>query len=355
MKRSFSSMVTSYSEDLWVHGLGNDRVKPSFFNFSVTNACNARCVMCDIWKHPIDDANASTISRFFSNHFLSETKGFGITGGEPFLRTDLAEIIVAAKYHFKNLKHIGITTNGFNSSRTNRLISEILHASSGTDLDITISLDGLGEIHDKSRGVTGVSRKTLLTLNSLADVKKNVSGLGLNVACTITNANASYDALTTLRRFCADLDVPTIFRLAVDVDRIYNSGLMESAGVTVNSREALEVVRFLKELTESTYSARNVYYQMMIDVLLGAKSTRAIKCKEMRDGVMVDSAGEVYVCSVSGERIGNLLLDSAETLQQRSKEARASVRESRCSKCMHDHLSYKSPTQLLKSIANRIV
>lgn len=77
----------------------------------VTYRCNARCNMCDVWKFPTKPAEeiGLDVIRKLPNLFFAN-----VTGGEPFVRQDLPDIITELR---KKAKRIVISTNGFFTDR----------------------------------------------------------------------------------------------------------------------------------------------------------------------------------------------------------------------------------------------
>lgn len=73
----------------------------------VTYRCNARCTMCNRYKAPSkpeEEISIETIQKLPKMYFTN------ITGGEPFIRTDLKEIV---REIYKKSDRIVISTNGF--------------------------------------------------------------------------------------------------------------------------------------------------------------------------------------------------------------------------------------------------
>jgi MoaA/NifB/PqqE/SkfB family radical SAM enzyme len=71
-----------------------------------TYRCNAACRMCNIWKFPTRAGREITPEVLAK---LPALRFCNITGGEPFLRDDLPEIIAVLK---KRARRIVISTNG---------------------------------------------------------------------------------------------------------------------------------------------------------------------------------------------------------------------------------------------------
>ena len=84
----------------------------------VTYRCNARCSMCNRYKAPSkpeEELSLETIRKLPKMYFTN------ITGGEPFIRTDLKEIV---RELYKKSDRIVISTNGFCTDRIVELCKE---------------------------------------------------------------------------------------------------------------------------------------------------------------------------------------------------------------------------------------
>lgn len=348
--------LQKYGKDVLVHGVGFDVRKPTFMNLSVSNRCNARCEMCDIWKYPSSDFTIQELGQALANPYLSEIKNFGITGGEPFLRQDLPGVIKSASQYLSHLEVIGITTNGFNTERISRVLPEMIASKpEGVRLRITVSLDGVGEVHNQTRGVVGVFSKVEKTLDYLQSRFSNADTCFVDLACTITASNSSYKSLYQLNNYASKRNLPIIYRLAVEVDRIFNEELIKTNGAHSEKFCDLDVQRFLEErINEEKYGLRAAYYRMMLDYIKNPKAVRSISCKEKRDGIMVDSNGDIFVCSVSGMKIGNLFKDNPSMLEEEARNSRKVVRNNYCASCFHDHMSHVPIKMVLPILYSRI-
>ncbi len=74
----------------------------------ITYRCNAKCNMCDAWHHPSSSRDEITLSDL--ERLPSGLRFINITGGEPFIRKDIDEIINVIR---PKTKRIVISTNGF--------------------------------------------------------------------------------------------------------------------------------------------------------------------------------------------------------------------------------------------------
>ena len=146
----------------------------------VTSACNCRCLTCyhiqdlDGYTPPLSDV----LQRIMKLRTLGITL-FEVTGGEPLLREDLAEILgyiddIGCLYY--------VVTNGeFLADINNRLSSKLQ-----TGLGLAISLDGVGELHNSIRQRPGLYEKMMKGMIRVAD-----NGIKLYLIATIHSGNIS--------------------------------------------------------------------------------------------------------------------------------------------------------------------
>ena len=140
-----------------------------------TYRCNARCNMCNVWAHPTkasEEIGPEVMERlprmFFAN----------ITGGEPFVREDLPEIVGVLRGKAKRLV---VITNGYFTDRVVSLCRRF------PDIGVRISIEGLPKANDAIRGIPdGFDRglRTLLELRAmgLKDIGFSTTVQDLNCA-----------------------------------------------------------------------------------------------------------------------------------------------------------------------------
>ncbi len=79
--------------------------------------------MCNIWRIPraVPSLSAEAWLAVLSRDLFSDLAELDITGGEPFLRPDLADLLTAVcrlkHEHLSSLRSIAVTTNGFLTRR----------------------------------------------------------------------------------------------------------------------------------------------------------------------------------------------------------------------------------------------
>jgi MoaA/NifB/PqqE/SkfB family radical SAM enzyme len=175
-----------------------DRVRPRQFNslfLFVTSRCNARCRTCFYFDklNSKDDLTTDEIFR------IAETappfRKLWISGGEPFLREELAEII--AEFVRRNgVRNVNLPTNGLLPDKMFPALDRMLAQCPQTSIDLNFSLDGLEKTHDSIRGVPNNFVRTLATMREAEKRYRGVRRLRRNVLTVITREN--YDEIVQL-------------------------------------------------------------------------------------------------------------------------------------------------------------
>lgn len=171
--------------------LFNKPIKPKVIAYSVTWRCNAKCPMCGLRtmenskKDIAQELTASDIDRIFKDKSLNSLDLIRFTGGEPFLKEDFTEIIYSI---WKNAKPklFYITTNGTYTERIKKFLE--FFKDKDINLNIQVSFDAVSNMHNKIRGIPGLTEKVLSTLEMLSEMKK-VMNLNVGINQTIIKEN----------------------------------------------------------------------------------------------------------------------------------------------------------------------
>ncbi len=135
----------------------------------VTYRCNARCTMCSRYKAPSkpeEELSVDTIKKLPPMYFTN------ITGGEPFIRTDLRDIAAELR---KKSDRIVISTNGYFTDRIIALCEEF------PDIGIRVSIEGLEQTNNEIRGLDNGFKRGCDTLKKLVEMGMKDVGFGMTV------------------------------------------------------------------------------------------------------------------------------------------------------------------------------
>lgn len=136
----------------------------------VTYRCPMQCRMCDIWQNPTNKSLEITPAEIEK---LPNVKFINITGGEPFVREDLEDIIEVA---FRKAPRVVISTSGWFEERIIRMAERF------PQIGIRISIEGLSQKNDELRGRQGGFDKGLRTLLALKEMGVKDIGFGITVS-----------------------------------------------------------------------------------------------------------------------------------------------------------------------------
>ncbi|MBN1884639.1 MAG: radical SAM protein [Candidatus Krumholzibacteriota bacterium] len=279
---------------------------------AVTYRCDSHCNMCNIWQLPpgpeLEPAMFGRLPRTL--------RDVNITGGEPFLRDDIVDIVRVVDERCRGPR-IVISTNGFQKRR-------ILHAapalmSIGRNVGIAVSLDGIGETHDEIRGVEGGFEKVVETLTGL----RTIGYRNVRVAFTAQRGNVEHlGAVYDLSRqfgyqFTASVAQNSEFYFSTDENQRVEPGSLESELRYVMRKELLSLSpkRWLRAYFYAGVERFNV------------KRERLLGCLAGRESVFVDPEGKVYPCLTLNREMGNLAERDFEEIWESdsAREARAAV------------------------------
>jgi MoaA/NifB/PqqE/SkfB family radical SAM enzyme len=266
-------------------------VKPLFLRYAVTWRCNARCVMCDIWKVNTPDSThqeltvdqmARIIER--DREFLSDLSEIGLTGGEPFLRSDLVELVRLLHASFPQAR-VSLVSNGQLTGRILTCLEQIREFF--PELVFSVSLDGIGEAHDRARGLPGAYDKAMTTL-------KGALKLGFTVTSGMTIGSHNYDQIMPLSRQLSEMGIDFSCNMQERGANFNNSGRAEDLAPS----QLAGVTRALEEFPH------HFYMDNLRSLISGGK--RSLPCFAGYTSYFLNPNGDVSLCNLISRSIGNL-------------------------------------------------
>jgi MoaA/NifB/PqqE/SkfB family radical SAM enzyme len=111
-----------------------------------------------------------------------------LSGGEPFLREDVAEI-VHRFYEYAGTRQVSIPTNGVLTDHIVQSVETMLAKCPKAFFNINLSLDGIGEDHDRLRGLEGCFSKLCKTYEQLQALRDRHGQLSISAHSTVKSDN----------------------------------------------------------------------------------------------------------------------------------------------------------------------
>ena len=164
---------------------------PNYAIVYVDGRCNMHCGFC---IHAAMDARKTgRISPSDWGNVFKKAKSLlhlTITGGEPFLRKDLTEII-SEIIDSSGVPRVSIKSNGFYIKRIKEFIPILIKRHPNTEFTLSISLDGPKIVHDKVRAFKGAYDQVVNTVNEMEKYRKE-KNFFLRLASVLTADNKDY-------------------------------------------------------------------------------------------------------------------------------------------------------------------
>jgi MoaA/NifB/PqqE/SkfB family radical SAM enzyme len=308
-------------------------LKPRVLQVNVNQRCNAKCGMCSIWqtKNPAE-MSLDELKRVFGDPLFRTIEYTIVAGGEPTLRKDLAELVALMLETMPKLRKVSIPTTGLATERCVSMFSAIAKACAQRQVafSVGLSLDGLGDVYKRVRGVPGGDKKVINTLVALKEASREIE-FDISIGPTISGLNVYHmDELVQLGK---KYEVDIAFQIAALSETYYNNADLKDN--IAFSPEALVFLR--KFLTEQIAQSPLVsempfYYEKALEMLEGGR--RSMPCPYQDQGLVMDPTGDVYYC-INSRSIGNLHERTASEIYYDPKnlEFRDRVKEETCPGC----------------------
>lgn len=315
--------------------------RPKFVTFFVTWRCNSRCIFCDIWRKPSskkDELDVRQIARIFRQ--LGRLDCLRLSGGEPFLRADLPEIInVLQKINRPEILHI--TSTGL---LTDRIVETMRRIKRPNRVHLKLSIDDTGDKHDAVRGLPGAYSRVMKTIETLAPLRKKLGfHLGVNQAI-VSEENAG--AYRRLKKALAPYGVPIYPVIAHDSGNSLYSAVGTPPADDVSyrlyapfSRGTLESLfdEFLRDSRKTNSFAESVvdryYLRGLRNRLVRGKPSPNPRCVALRNHLRLLPNGDVPTCYFNSTVVGNLHRQTFAELWESAKVTKARKWVDRCPGC----------------------
>ncbi|MFH1787892.1 MAG: radical SAM protein [Candidatus Altiarchaeota archaeon] len=284
--------------------LGWPRLMPANITVAVTYQCNSRCLTCNIWgKKKASELSLGEYDKIFSSVGKSPY-WITVSGGEPFLRKDLVDVVDSA-CALMEPGIVNIPTNGLVAGTAGR-VGEICEANPKTNFIVNLSLDGIGAKHDEIRGVPGAFEKAMKTYQELKSLWHGNLEVGIHTVISrynVTEIPKIYEFMESLK--------PSSYITEIAEQRVELDTMDSDITPSVNDYE--EAVGFLKGkmrqdsakgIPKLVRTLRGEYYDLVVKTL--RQKRQIIPCYAGFYSAQIAPDGNVWACCIRADPLGNL-------------------------------------------------
>lgn len=184
-----------------------DLPSPPFLVLFINSICNMKCEHCFYWT-ALNQKNDMTKEEIFQlSDDLGKIENLNLSGGEPFLRKEFAEI-VRKFINTNGVRQIYVPSNGYFTERCVAAVNSVLEEKELDLFVVELSLDGMPAFHDEFRVARNAFKKAMETYDALVEIQKRDPRLRIHSISTATDRNmAEIRQLTTyLYDRCPQMD-----------------------------------------------------------------------------------------------------------------------------------------------------
>lgn len=315
---------------------------PFLINYSVTFRCNLNCKYCGVSSIPNNFANDELtprdISMLLNDRMLRKLKVIVITGGEPFLKEDLDEILVAFQKKI-NPYVFHITTNGYLSERIFDCVKRL--KSRGLNIGIKISIDDITDKHDilrNKRGSFDCAIESIQRLRSLFNQRQLHIGINqtifednyssiAEIKKLAESFNAEYRGFIGLRKrplYTQERD--TDYNL-VDLSEVAKEYIQRNIACHYDWRCCLNSpLKFIDEMVIRHYITGQLKR-------LRGDSVAKHKCMCLFSHFRMNPNGDIITCSYDLDVLGNVREEPYSTILSKKVSQEKLDKVIECGKC----------------------
>ena len=274
------------------------------------------------------DFTAEELGKILSDKLFSKIAGIGLNGGEPFLKKDLVDCVRVICEKIPTLKYFYIISNGYTTELILQKMKEIrkICDEHNVKIDLSISVDGVGEMQDFMRGKKGAWEHADATVRMLKETQLCDS---INIICTITKHNV-YN-LHEVERWAEKNSLNVNYNIATINVRINNDSRFEDFTVfnDENARFAAQEFFYRKAIQLQLPK----YYGLYLFVKTGIRYAPC-PCRR-NDWVTLTPDSQLGYCATHSKNLGSALENSAYDIFNGNLDYLKELTDAECEHCSH--------------------
>ena len=284
--------------------LGKPKMMPLNLTLSPSPRCNSRCLPCNIWKKREDELALAEWERVLQG--LGPTPyWFTISGGEPFMYRHIVELTQLAYDHCRP-GIINFPTNSLLYKQIPAQIERIARYCQDSQVIINLSLDGVGEKHDRIRGVPGNFERFEANYRALREL--DLPNLNIGIHSVISNFNV--DDVTELFDYAFGLKPDSYIteiaeeRVELDTLGLNITPAVEQYAAAIDQLIARVEGHKFHGVARIAEGFRVEYYHLVKRIL--EEKRQVIGCYAGWASAQIYADGTVWPCCVRADDMGKL-------------------------------------------------
>jgi MoaA/NifB/PqqE/SkfB family radical SAM enzyme len=275
----------------------------------LSERCNSRCVTCDYWRTGRTDMNLESVTRLLPSLARLQTRVALISGGEPLLNPEWAQIAELLRKHGLRL---WLLTSGLSLAKHARRVARLFDS-------VTVSLDG-------TDAPTYAAIRGLDAFAKVCEGIRLLAAMGVQVSVRVTVQRANYRQLPAFVDLAHRLGAHQVSFLAVDVANPHAFGRVEDfstslalaledlpvfeALISAMERECAEDFRS-GFIAESPRRLRHIH--QYFGAVCGTAAYPPVRCNVFEYSAVINARGQVNPCffipgpAERGEDLGAML------------------------------------------------
>ena len=301
---------------------------PPFLILFINSTCNQKCEHCFYWRN-LNRPDDLTVDEMVAlSRSLGRVENLNLSGGEPFLRKEFAEICRQFIRHNK-VRQIYVPTNAY---FTDRMVDQIGGTLEEKELELFVaefSLEGVGEFHDRFRVSPGSFERAMESYEALVELQRRDPRLRIHATSCATHVNLDeIRRLTTyLYDRCPRMDHHNLVLIRGDRK---NPSLQ---GPALDDYQQLYdyIRRLWKPREQGRYGSIVEPMTQFVKVRTAREQRQVVSCRAGVLSAVVYSNGDVSVCE-NHPPLGNLRQKPFPEIwgSQQARERRRSIGRKEC-------------------------
>ena len=302
-----------------------EKLLPMKLTVASTFLCNHRCKMCDIWqvyrkaKAKLDEELTRADFQNVFEQLRTSLLYLDWTGGEPFLRQDLPDILGDAARICPKLSSVVITTNGLLTERIVENVEKVARAMPNQIVAIGVSLDGTRDNHNFIRGREDAYDTAVNTLAGLRKLSETCRNVEAKISYTISYRNAGKletfdrDVLRPLGLNMGDVGFGLehtggLYQTEFSPDKAVGRVSEEEFRALARSDVEYAIARLKEDdlrLLQRLKSMYRTFFLQEIPGFLEQPTKLVMHCSATRNSLYMDPYGFLYPCIVWNRKLGH--------------------------------------------------